>query len=316
MSGTTSSATTRPYGIKLVCRTWEQPRSSYYVSRRGAELPVPLAPAGKRGPKTALSDAELLELIRADLNASPFQGEGHRQVWARLRVRDGVKVGRRRLLRLLRQNNLLSPYRGRRGPCLHEGEIITQAPNLMWGTDGAKVFTGEEGWGWLFVTVEPWNPECMGWHVCKQGTRFAALEPISQGLRATAGSVAADAGRGLSLRMEHCTQYLSDHFQNPLKHWGIAPSFAFIEQPQTNGVAERFLRTLKEPVIYGRLFQNLQELRQAVRRFVDTYNREWLLEKKRLSQPLAGQGPVARPGLSRQGSLRKTCVQTTGCSTG
>ena len=58
-------------------------------------------------------------------------------MWARLRVRDGVKVGRRRVLRLMRENNLLSPYRGRRGnPRLHAGEIITQAPNLMWGTDG------------------------------------------------------------------------------------------------------------------------------------------------------------------------------------
>ena len=82
------------------------------------------APAGKRGPKTAISDAALLELIRADLNTPPFQGEGHRKVWARLRVRDGVKVGRRRVLRLMRENNLLSPYRGRRGsPRLHEGEI-------------------------------------------------------------------------------------------------------------------------------------------------------------------------------------------------
>jgi putative transposase len=286
MSGTASCITDRPYGVKLVCRTWEQPRSSYYASRRGAELPVPLDPPGKRGPKTALSDAELLELIRADLNASPFQGEGHRKVWARLRVRDGVKVGRRRVLRLMRENHLLSPYRGRRGnPRLHEGEIITQAPNLMWGADGAKVFTVEEGWGWLFVAVEHWNAECMGWHVCKQGTRFAALEPISQGLMATAGSVAADAGRGLSLRIDHGAQYLADHFQNQLKHWGISPNFAFIEQPQTNGVAERFIRTLKEQVIHGRVFRNLQEVREAVRRFVDTYNREWLVEKNGFLSP-------------------------------
>ena len=286
MSGTASGATDRPYGVKLVCHTWEQPRSSYYADRRVSGLPVELAQPGKRGPKTALTDAELLELIRADLTVSPFQGEGHRKVWARLRVRDGVKVGRRRVLRLMRENNLLSPYRGRRGnPRLHEGEIITQAPNLMWGTDGAKVFTVEEGWGWLFVAVEHWNAECLGWHVCKQGTRFAALEPMSQGLMATAGSVAADAGRGLSLRMDHGTQYLSDHFLNQLKYWGINPSFAFIEQPQTNGVAERFIRTLKEQVIYGRVFQNLQEVREAVRRFVNTYNREWPLEKNGFLSP-------------------------------
>ena len=65
----------------------------------------------------------------------------------------------------------------------------------------------------------------------------------------------------MSLRMDHGTQYLSDHFQNQLKYWGINPSFAFIEQPQTNGVAERFIRTLKAQVIYGRVFQNLEEVR-------------------------------------------------------
>jgi hypothetical protein len=82
MSCTASAATARPYGVKLVCRTWEQPRSSYYASRGGPGPHLHLAPPGKWGPKTALSDAELLELIRADLAASPFQGEGHRKVWA------------------------------------------------------------------------------------------------------------------------------------------------------------------------------------------------------------------------------------------
>jgi transposase InsO family protein len=187
----------------------------------------------------------------------------------------------------MRENNLLSPYRGRRGhPHLHQGEIITQAPNVMWGTDGARVFTVEEGWGWLFVAVEHWNAECVGWHICKQGSRFAALEPISKGLMSTVGSVTADAGRGLSLRMDHGTQYLSDHFLSQLKHWGISPSFAFIAQPQTNGVAERFIRTLKEQVIYGRVFWNLQEVREAVRRFVDTYNHEWRLERLSYMSPV------------------------------
>jgi transposase InsO family protein len=201
----------------------------------------------------------------------------------------------------MRENHLLSPHRGRRGhPNLHEGEIITQAPNVMWGTDGARVFTVEEGWGWLFVAVEHWNTECMGWHVCKQGTRFAALEPISQGLMTTVGSVAADAGRGLALRMDHGTQYLSDHFQNQLKHWGINPSFAFIEQPQTNGVAERFIRTLKEQVIYGRVFQNLQEVREAVGRFIDSYNREWLVEKNGFLSPWQARAQwLAQASLSR-----------------
>jgi len=111
MSHTTSALAGRFYGVKLVCRTWEQPPSSYYGARQAQGQPVRSFPASKRGPKTPLSAAALLGLIRADLNTSPFQGEGHRKVWTRLRVRDGVKVGRRRVLRLRRENHLLSPYR-------------------------------------------------------------------------------------------------------------------------------------------------------------------------------------------------------------
>jgi hypothetical protein len=51
-------------------------------------------------------------------------------------------------------------------------------------------------------------------------------------------------------------------------------------------VAERFIRTLKEQVIYGRVFRNLQELREAVRRFVDTYNHEWRLERLSYMSPV------------------------------
>jgi len=156
----------------------------------------------------------------------------------------------------------------------------------MWGTDGAKVFTVDEDWVWVFTAVEHWNAECVGWHVCKYGTRYAALEPISQGVASVFGSVGRDAARGLSLRMDHGTQYLSDHFLNQLRYWGMTPSFAFVEQPQTNGVAERFNRTLKDQAIHGRVFRNVEEVRAAVGAFIDRYNRECRVEKSRFLSPL------------------------------
>ncbi len=181
MSCTTSALASKLYGVRLVCRTWEQPRSSYYAARQARGQPVRSFSAGERGPQTSLSDAVLVELIWEDLNTSPFQDEGHRKVWAWLRVRYGAKVGRRRVLRLMRENNLLSPYRGRRvNSRLHEGEIVTQAPNLMWVADGARVFAVEEGWGWLFVTVEHWT-ECVDWHVCKQGPDLRPWSPFPRG---------------------------------------------------------------------------------------------------------------------------------------
>jgi len=285
MSQTISLFTGKLYGVERICWIWEQARSTLYARKQRIETPTQ-PEAAKRGPKPRISDDELLRLIRLDLASSPFQGEGHRKVWARLHFGQGIRVDRKRVLRLMRQHHLLSPHRARRADANpHDRTISTNAPNLMWGTDGAKILTVEDGWTWAFVSVEHWNAECVGWHVTKHGDRFAALEPISQGLNTFYDSVGADAARGLSLRMDHGTQYLSDHFQNQVKFWGIRPSFAFVEQPQTNGVAERFIRTLKEQAIYGRVFRNVEEVREAVRAFVEFYNSQWRVEKNGFLSP-------------------------------
>jgi putative transposase len=283
MSTTISEATCKPYGIQRVCDIWEMPRSSFYNRKtKRAESPVPL----KRGPKTLISDDGLLTLIREDLATSLFTGEGHRKVWARIRFVKGIKVGRKRVLRIMRQENLLSPNRVVQGEKHeHKGKIITMAPNDMWGTDGTKIFTIDDGWCWLFTAVEHWNAECVGWHIAKTGDRFAALQPLSMAIKQRFGSVGIGVARGLTLRMDNGSQYLSDHFQNQIKFWGIAPSFAFVSQPQTNGVAERFNKTLKEQVIYGRTYRNIEELRIAVTAFMERYNQHWLVEKLGFRSP-------------------------------
>ena len=58
-----------------------------------------------------MSDDALTTAIRGVLAASPFHGEGHRKVWARLRYA-GTRTSMRRVLRLMRQNNLLAPTPG------------------------------------------------------------------------------------------------------------------------------------------------------------------------------------------------------------
>ena len=112
------------------------------------------------------------------------------------------------------------------------------------------------------------------------------LEPVAQGLRRHHGSVEADAARGLALRMDHGSQYLSDHFLNQVRYWGIRPSFGLLEEPETNGVVERWNRTLKEQAIYGRVFQSLADVRAAVAEFVERYNQDWRLEKVAYRTPL------------------------------
>jgi transposase InsO family protein len=294
MSRATSAVTGKRYGLERVCRVLEFPRSTLYAQEKRESTKVVALHPQRRGPKPQVSDAELLAVIRDDLAASPFTGEGHRKVWARLRLLRGIRVSRARVLRLMRSHALLSPHRRPQGaPALHEGTITTDRPNAMWGTDGIRIQTADEGWVWVFSAVDHFDACCVGIHAVKTGSRFAALEPIAQGLKAEFGATGADAGRGLTLRMDHGTQYTAEDFLNQVKFWGIAPSFAFVAEPQTNGVAERFNRTLKEQALHGRVFRNLEEVRAAVTAFAERYNRHWRLEKLGFLSPLEARQAYA-----------------------
>ena len=54
---------------------------------------------------------------------------------------------------------------------------------------------------------------------------------------------------------------------------------AFVREPEGNGCAERFIRILKENLLWVQTFANVEELRNALHQFKDRYNREWILER-------------------------------------
>src|SRR3712207_3837069 len=117
MSRTASPGSGTPYGLSRVCRVWRASRATVYRHRS----PAPADPPRRRGPSGPMSDAALVGAIRTVLSDSPFHGEGHRKVWARLRMA-GVRTSKRRVLRLMREHGLLAPVRtgAPRGPRNHE----------------------------------------------------------------------------------------------------------------------------------------------------------------------------------------------------
>ncbi len=293
MSQTCSPSTQRRYGLARVCRLWEVARSTVYLTQ--ARQPAPATPAQRRGPKPRWSDAVLLEKIRAVLTASPFLGEGHRKVWARLRWQQ-VRTSKARVLRLMREAKLLAPTRvgHAHGPAAHDGTITTDAPDQMWGMDATSCVTRQEGTATVFVVVDHCASECIGVHAAKPGTRFEAVEPLRQGVRAIFGGYEEGIAAGLQARHDHGSQYVSDYFQDELKFLGITASPAFVREPEGNGVAERFIRTLKEQLLWVRTFETVEELRVALLEFKDRYNREWLCERHGHQPPAAVRAHLAQ----------------------
>jgi putative transposase len=281
MSRAVSPSSGRAYGLARVARVWGVARATVYRRRR----PAPEVPRRRPGPGGPMPDAALLEAIRAVLAASPFHGEGHRKVWARLR-HGGIRTSKRRVLRLMGEHDLLAPSRtgSPRGPRSHDGTIIPETIDTMWGSDLTTALTGE-GQAAIFVAVDHCSAECVGIHAARRATRFEALEPLRQGARRHFGGFAKGIAHGLAVRHDHGSQYMAHDFQKELRFLGIASSPAFVRAPEGNGCAERFIRTLKENLLWVRSFDTVEELRRALLAFREVYNATWLIERHGFRPP-------------------------------
>ena len=277
VAASSSEGTARRYGVERVCKVWSMPRSTFYARRKRRTAPCPVR---RRGPVGPCPDAELVEHIRNVLKASLFHGEGYRKVWARLRYQD-VYTSKRRVLRLMREHSLLATQRGRRvrGPKAHDGTIKTARPDVMWGTDMTLTCTTKQGKAHVFIAVDHCTSECVGIHAARYGTRFEALEPIKQGMRERVGRPRKGVAAGLSIRHDHGSAYMAHDFQEAIAYYGMESSPAFVRQPEGNGCAERFIRTLKENLLWVFHFETIEELRLALQKFKRRYNEHWLVEK-------------------------------------
>jgi putative transposase len=316
MSRATSSGTGRRYGLARVARVWNVSRATHYRRRPPAEPEQPPAVVTRRrpGPVGACSDDDLLAYIRDQILASRLHGEGYRKIWARLR-HDGIRTSARRVRRLMRAHRLLAPHRtpkprrrrdhdgtittgrsrrddhdgtittGRSRRDDHDGTITTAMVNAMWGTDMTQTVTVLDGVARVFVAVDHANSECVGIHAARSGNRFEALEPVRQGVLRHVGPIGEQVAAGLQLRHDHGSNDMSGDFQAEIRFLGIESSPAFVREPEGNGVAERFIRTLKENFLWGHTFDTLEELRQGLLAFARHYNETWLVARHGYKTP-------------------------------
>ena len=249
----------------------------------GAEFPAPLPNGFVRHDDSSfgkqilnIPEAHAVSVVEPDGMADDFG----RKAMPKLRVA-GIRTSKERVRRFMREHDLQAPHRvgHAHGPKAHDGTITTEAPDAMWGTDMTATVTIGEGSAFVFVAVDHCTTECIGLHAAKSGSRFEALEPIRQGVRERFGAIGKGVAHGLRLRHDHGSAYLADDFQQEVAFFGIESSPSFVREPEGNGVAERFIRTLKENVLWVRSFDTIEELRLALLEFKRTYNEHWMLER-------------------------------------
>ena len=215
---------------------------------------------------------------------------GYRRVTAELRRR-GYPVNHKRVVRLLREDNLLcvpkkhwirttnSAHGYRVYPNLTQGLILTH-PNQLWIADITYIRLVRE-FVYLAVMVDAFSRRSIGWALSRHIDTQLSLDALTMALRTR--SVTA----GLIHHSDQGVQYAATEYTELLKAHGIAISMSRKGNPYDNATAESFIKTLKYEEVYLNEYETFQDALENIGHFLDTvYN------QKRLHSALGYKPPV------------------------
>ena len=89
---------------------------------------------------------------------------------------------------------------------------------------------------------------------------------------------------------------MSEAFQAEIAFLGMQFSPSFVRAPEGNGVAERFIHTLKEQLLWVQTFRTVAELNAALQAWLITYNESWLIERHGYRTPAQVLRLACHPG--------------------
>ena len=230
----------------------------------------------KRGTYTAVTERNsgLLERIRSLKADHPFWG--YRRIWAHLRYVDGMIIGKNRVHRVMKANNLLvhANTRLKAKRKINTSKPKPTRPNQWWGIDMTKVMI--DGFGWVYVVI------VIDWHTKKVVGHYAGLQSkawhwlialnkavnrqFPEGIR----------GQGVNLMADNGCQPTAISFMKACSDMQIKQAFTSYNNPKGNADTERFMRTMKEELVWINEWRSPKTFFEALDRWIDTYNSSYL----------------------------------------
>lgn len=254
--------------VSLVCKTFRLSRAAYYAEARRArgEIAPTVIPLPRR-PRHTSAEVVLLR-IHEVLARDTARAWGVRKVWATLR-REGLRVSRRRVHAIMRAHGLVLARDHEPGET-PRGHVAVPESNRRLATDLTTVWTRRDGVVALVPTIDCGDRTTVI-EVTKDQHGPAVLASVEAKLVAAFGSPAG-VPDGVELRTDHGPQYTGADCEALCKRWHLLHTYAPVGRPTGNAVVERFIRTLKEELIWLKDWESADELRAAIKPWLEHYN--------------------------------------------
>lgn len=221
----------------------------------------------------AFRNEYLLERLKDIKGEHPFWG--YRRVWAYLRYVDGLIVNKKRVYRLMKENNLtVKPNTKLIAKRVSERpKPKPDRPKQWWGIDMTKVMT-DSGWVYVVIVLDWYTKKIVGHYSGKQARTSEWLETLEKGLNRefTRGV----RGQGLKLMSDNGSQPTSLSFMKACSNLEVEQVFTSYDNPKGNADTERMIRTMKEELFWLREWDHERELAHELEKWVKYYNRNYL----------------------------------------
>lgn len=256
--------------VSLLCTTFGLSRAAFYAQARRQRAPAPangaVIPLPRRPRHTAAE--VVLERIREVLARETARAWGVRKVWATLR-REGLRVSRRRVHALMRAHGLVLAREREPGET-PRGHVAVPGPNRRIATDLTTVWTRRDGVVALVPTIDCGDRTAVV-EVTVDQHGPAVLASVERKLVEAFGEPGG-VPEGVELRTDHGPQYTGADCEALCRRWGLHHTYAPVGRPTGNAVVERFIRTMKEELLWLRDWASADELRDAVAVWLEHYN--------------------------------------------
>lgn len=255
--------------VTLMYKTLGIKRSTWYAAAKRLKSMDEASNGAKVVPiNKCVPTARVTEAIKAVVDEFPAWGV--RKVWATLQ-RQGLKVGRRRVWEIMRDNGWTLPAActSRKEP--PRGHVTVPYPNRRFATDLTTVQTAQDGTVAVVITVDCGCRSVLDVTVTKSQEATPVLASVDRALTLAFG-YPERVPHGMELRSDHGPQYTGKDAERLLDAWGVTHTFSPVGRPTGNAVAERTIQTMKLECIWLQDFDSIEELDESLQKWRYDFN--------------------------------------------